>query len=98
MTTPSPAGIPEVGELLDLIERLDGDNERLRLRALEIMEWMEEAVTAQVAAERQLDACRQCADELQRELSAIRATTSWRLLGPPRRLYAAARRRLGRSA
>ena len=87
---------PDVGELLDLVTRLDADNERLRLRVLEVMEWTEEAVTAQVALERELAESRQRANELAAELDAIRNTRSWRLLAPPRRVYGNVRRRLGR--
>jgi len=94
----SPAGVPpnlpDVGELLDLVEGLDADNERLRLRVLEVMAWMEDAVTAQVATERDLAACRQRANELAAELDAIRNTRSWRLLAPLRRVSGNVRRRL----
>ena len=93
-----PPGIPDVGELLELVTRLDADNERLRLRVLEVLEWMEEAVTAQVASERDLAECRQRANELVAELDAIRSTKSWRLLAPPRRVYGNVRRRLGRGS
>lgn len=93
-----PSDVPEVGELLDLIGRLDADNERLRLRVLEVMEWMEEAVTAQVATERELESCRRLADEATGELEAIRHTRSWRLLAVPRRAYGALRHRFGRGA
>ncbi len=88
----TPTGAPDTGELLDLIERLDADNERLRLRVLEVMEWMEDAVTAQVAAEQELAICRQHAAELAAELAAIRNTRSWRLLARPRQVYGRIRR------
>ena len=54
----------DVAELLATIEQLDADNERLRMRVLEVMEWMEEAVTEQVATERELAACRERSAEL----------------------------------
>lgn len=88
-----------VAELLAMIEQLDEDNERLRLRVLEVMEWTEEAVTAQVAVERQMAASEERAAALAAELDAIRATRSWRLLAPPRRVYGWIRGRLaGRGA
>jgi len=90
--------VPEVGELLDLIGRLDADNERLRLRVLEVMEWMEDAVTAQVATERELESCRRRVAEAAAELEAIRQTRAWRLLAAPRRAYGAFRRRFGGGA
>jgi len=62
---------------------------------LEVLEWMEEAVTDQVAAERDLAACRLAVAELTAELEAIRNTRAWRLLAPPRRLYGKIRRRAG---
>ena len=40
--------------LVEIIEELDRDNERLRTKLLEFMALMEEAVTAQVAAERRV--------------------------------------------
>ncbi len=79
--------VPDVGELLALVEQLDADNERLRMRVLEVMEWMEESVTAQVAAERELDRCRHELEEVAQHLEAIHRTHTWRLLALPRRWY-----------
>jgi hypothetical protein len=70
----------------ELIERLDADNERLRMKALDLMRLMEDAVTAQVAAERR-------AAELEAELDALRNTKLMRVAAPARRLYARLRRR-----
>lgn len=89
-----PATPTDVGELLDLVERLDADNERLRMRVLEVMEWMEEAVTAHAATERELEHYRARADELAAELDAIHNTRSWRMLAPARRVYGSVRRRM----
>ncbi len=77
----------DVAELLATIEQLDADNERLRMRVLEVMEWMEEAVTEQVATERELAACRERSAELAAELAAIERTVTWRMVAPARRVY-----------
>ena len=97
-TRPDSSDVPDVGELIELVGRLDVDNERLRLRVLEVMEWMEEAVTAQVATERELESCRQRAAAAAAALEAIQHTRSWRLLAAPRRAYGALRHRFGRGA
>lgn len=67
--------------MVEIIEELDRDNERLRTKVLEIMTLMEEAVTAQVAAERRVV-------ELESDLHAIQATKTMRLLRPFRNGYA----------
>ena len=67
--------------LVEIIEELDRDNERLRTKVLEIMTLMEEAVTAQVAAELRVV-------ELESDLHAIQATKTMRLLRPFRNGYA----------
>jgi hypothetical protein len=76
--------LPSTQELLELVERLDGENERLRQRALQIMEWMEESVSNAVRRERTDEAWRRQAENLTAELDAIRATSSWRLTAPLR--------------
>lgn len=57
---------PSVDELLALLDHLDDDHERQRLRLYEVLDWFEGAVTAQVAAERRRD-------ELTAEVEAYRA-------------------------
>lgn len=82
-----------VAELLALVEDLDADNERLRLRVLELLELMEQAVTEQVAGERriaELDGQRRA---LEAELDAVRKTRVMRMTAPARRAYARLRSR-----
>lgn len=82
-------------EAEELIARLDADNERLRMKVLEVLEWMEEAVSAGVDHERRAEA-------LEAELAAWRSTRIMRVLTPVRSLYARIRRlaprRRGRGA
>lgn len=44
-----------IEELLAIVDELDADNEHLRMKVLDLMRLMEDAVTAQVTAERQRD-------------------------------------------
>lgn len=87
MTDPTASELPELPstrELIDLVERLDGENERLRQRVLEVMEWMEESVSNSVRREHADEAWRQQAENLAAELDAIHATSSWRVTAPLR--------------
>lgn len=91
---------PTVDELIGLLERLDDDFERQRLRLLEVFEWFELAVTEQVAVERHRDQLAHRIGELEaelaavrRELEALRSTRLFRAAAPARRLYARIRRR-----
>lgn len=83
------AGIDRAGieELVGLVEDLDADNERLRLKVLEILRLMEDAVTAQVAAERRAADLAAERDRLAAELDAVRATRIMRWSRPVRDLY-----------
>lgn len=76
-------------EAEELIARLDADNERLRMKVLEVLEWMEEAVSAGVDQERRAEA-------LEAELAAWRSTRIMRVLAPVRSLYARIRRPVAR--
>ncbi len=101
MTAPDPADevpgeLPDVGELLAIVEQLDEDNERLRVRVLELLDLMEDAVTAQVAAERRADELAERVRGLEVELAAVEDTRIMRLTRPLRSAYA--RLRGGRGA
>ncbi len=94
MSTSDPApGPDELRALLQLVEDLDADNERLRQRVLETMEWTETSVSAQVRTERELDAWRRQAQNLAAEIDAIHSSGSWRLTAPLRALNRRLRRR-----
>lgn len=84
----------EVEELLEAVAELDEMNEHLRLKVLDLMRLMEDAVTAQVNAERQRDELRAQLDRVEAELDAIAATRLMRWSGKPRQWY---RRLRGRS-
>lgn len=88
MSATSDAQPEDQKTLLEIVEELDRDNERLRTKLLEFMTLMEEAVTAQVAAERRVV-------ELESDLQAIQATKTMRLLRPLRNGYAWVRSRHG---
>jgi hypothetical protein len=92
-SSPPPPGPDELRALLRLVEDLDADNERLRQRVLETMEWTEASVTDRVRAERELDAWRRQAQNLVAEIDAIHASGSWRLTAPVRALNRRLRRR-----
>jgi hypothetical protein len=92
MTT-TPDDLPDVDELLGLVERLDADNERLRMKSLDLMRVMEEGVDAQVAGERRIAELELQVGRLEAELAAIHRTKLMRFSAPLRRAYAAVRRR-----
>jgi hypothetical protein len=85
-TGTSPDAADRQRELVELVERLDGDNERLRLRVLEVMEWLESSASDAVAFERERDTWHRQADNLDAEIAALRSTMSWRVTRPLRRL------------
>lgn len=91
-------GPDELRALLRLVEDLDTDNERLRQRVLETMEWTEASVSAQVRTERELEVWRRQARNLAAEIDAIQGSASWRLTGPLRALNRRVRRRPGHRA
>jgi predicted nucleic acid-binding Zn-ribbon protein len=90
--TTHDAEMPSVGELIELVERLDADNERLRLARLELAKLMEDAVTEQVAGERRIAELEDRVALLERELEAINQTRLIRHTRPVRALYARFRR------
>lgn len=85
---PGPEPVTEA-----MLEQLHAENERLRLRVLELMKLMEDEVTDKVEAEFRVDEWRHQAEALQRELDALRNTKVMRMMQPARRLYARIRRR-----
>ena len=87
---------PDTEELLGLVERLDADNERLRMKSLDLMKLMEEAVTQQVAGERRIAELEEQNRRLEAEVSALHDTKLMRLAAPFRSVYARVRQRRGR--
>lgn len=80
-------------EVLAIAERLHAENERLRLRVLELLKLVEDEVTERVEAEFALDDWRRQAAALQAELDALRSTRLMRAAAPLRALYAKVHRR-----
>ena len=80
----SDSASPDIRELLGVIEDLDADNERLRMKALELMELMECAVTQQVSAERRLAELDEQVKVLQSEIDALHSTKLMRFVRPLR--------------
>lgn len=70
-----------------LIDRLDADNERLRMKVLDLIRLMEEAVTQGVDHELRAAA-------LEAELRALQHTKIMRTVAPLRRVYAGVSGRL----
>ena len=70
--------MPDDEAIFQMSQRLDQDNEHLRMRLLEMTAWMEGAVTDQVACERRLADVEDHASALQAELDAIYQTMTWR--------------------
>lgn len=91
-----PLGAEGIEELVALVDELDADNERLRMRVLELLELMEDAVTAQVAGERRIAELEQRCAALEREIEALGNTRVMRVAAPARRVYARLRARRGR--
>lgn len=87
MSSPVDPELPTVGELLELVEQLDADNERLRMKSLDLMRLMEDAVTAQVAGERRIAELTDRVAVLDAELEAIARTRLMRLTAPLRSVY-----------
>ena len=72
--TSVPDDLPDVGELLEGVERLDADNERLRMKALDLMRAMEDVVSDQVAGERRITELEEQNRRLEAELALVRHT------------------------
>ena len=86
-----PDGAAVDDELVELVESLDADNERLRVRVLTLLEFAEDAVTAQVSAERQVSVLEAEVQRLHDEIDALHRTRVMRLARPFRALYARVR-------
>ncbi len=91
-TVPPPADRDDE-EPYAVVERLHDDNERLRLRVLELLKLMEDEVTDKVEAEIRAEDWEHQARSLQDELDALRNTKLLRLASPLRSVYARLRRR-----
>ena len=78
-----------IEELLEIVGELDATNEHLRMKVLDLMRLMEDAVTAQVAAERQRDEFER---RLDAALAAIEGSRTLKMTRPLRR----AAERIGR--
>jgi hypothetical protein len=88
----SDAEVPDPSALLELIDELDSEHERLRRRLLETMEWLEQSVSSEVRTERELEAWRRHAQNVGAELDALHSSASWRLTAPLRVLNGRLRR------
>lgn len=93
-TIPTPDDAPNPVELIELIERLDHDNERLRMKSLGLMNLMEEAVNREVAGERRIEELDRRIDELEAENAALHNTKLMRFTRPIREVYRRLRARI----
>ncbi len=91
---PTPADAPNPVELIELIEQLDHDNERLRMKSLDLMNLMEEVVNREVAGERRIDELQRRVDELEEENLALHNTKLMRFTRPIRAVYRRVRARV----
>ena len=91
---PTPDDAPSPVELIELIERLDHDNERLRMKSLDLMNLMEEVVNREVAGERRIDELQRRVDELEHENLALHNTKLMRFTRPIRAVYRRAKARV----
>jgi hypothetical protein len=76
-----------VVELVALVEQLDQENERLRLKVLDVLRLMEECVDAQVAGERRIAELERRAAELEADLLAINQSIVVRWTAGSRRVF-----------
>lgn len=88
-----PSIEPPGADPLGAVGRLHEDNERLRLRVLELLKLMEDEVTDRVDAEIRAEDWERQAGALERELEALRSTTLFRMAAPLRSIYARFRSR-----
>lgn len=85
----------ERDEAMEIISALDTENDLLRSRILELTRFAEEAVTAQVEAERRLA---QTEDQLEQCQAAISGSRTLRMTEPVRRVLGRIVSTLRRSA
>jgi hypothetical protein len=91
------ANAPTDADLAQMLAEIDRDHEAMRLRILELLRLLEDAVTAQVAGERRVaELTEQCA-RLQAEVDALHDTKLFRAARPVRAAYSRIRS-VGRSA
>lgn len=76
-----------------IVEQLDVDNEHLRMKVLDLMRLMEDAVTAQVTAERERD---ELQSRLDAALVAIEGSRTLKMTEPARVAARRLRRLVGR--
>ena len=79
---------PDTPDLVRLVEELDEQNERLRVKVLDLMRLMEEAVDAQVAGERRIAQLERRTVELEADLQAINNSVIVRWTAGVRRVVA----------
>ena len=88
-----PALRHDLAEAIELIERLDAENEHLRQRLSQTLMWWEDDVTAYIDREHDLEVQ---VGNLTREVDALNNTITMRASRLPRRVLASLRNRLGR--
>lgn len=82
--------------LTEMLAEVERDHEAMRMRILELLRILEDAVDQQVAGERRIaDLTTQCAN-LEAEIEALHNTRLFRLARPFRSAYSRVRRRLGK--
>jgi hypothetical protein len=84
-----------IPDLVALVEQLDEENERLRVKVLDLLRMMEETVDSQVAGERRIAELERRILSLEADLAAINQSFVVRVTAPLRRLVVGLRRRSG---
>ena len=83
----------DLADAIELIERLDAENEHLRQRLSQTLMWWEDDVAAFIEREHDLE---EQIGNLTREVDALNSTVTMRIARVPRRVLASLRSRLGR--
>jgi hypothetical protein len=84
------------GEEIQLIERLDDENEHYMRVTMDLRNLLEDAVIREVALERQVAALRRRVAELEGGLDAVMATTVMRVSRPVRAAWSRLRTQVSR--